>query len=91
MSYINKIKFELSEKPNKKLKAYYKGKWIHFGSKKYDNYFDRTGLLNGEYDHLDDERRRRYLARATKIKDKEGNLTYKDKSSPNFYSVNFLW
>ena len=37
------------------------------------------------------EQRRRYLARATKIKDKNGNLTKDDKSSPNYWSLRYLW
>lgn len=91
MVIINKLKYELSEKPNKKLKVFYNSKWIHFGDKRYDNYYDKTKLLEGKYDHLDEDRRRRYLSRATKIKDKNGELTYKNKNSPNYYSINLLW
>ena len=56
-------------------------KKIGFGDK---NYKDFT-------QHKDPERRRRYLARAKGIKDKEGNLTYKNKNSANYYSVKYLW
>jgi len=40
---------------------------------------------------MDKERRRLYLARATKIKDGQGNLTVNDKNSPNHYSIKYLW
>ena len=56
-------------------------KKIGFGHK---NYLDFT-------QHKDPERRRRYLARAKGIKDKEGNLTYKNKNSANYFSVKYLW
>lgn len=56
-------------------------KKIGFGDK---NYKDFT-------QHKDPERRRRYLARAKAIKDKEGNLTYKNKNSANYFSVKYLW
>ena len=56
-------------------------KKIGFGHK---NYKDFT-------QHKDQERRRRYLARAKGIKDKEGNLTYKNKNSANYFSVKYLW
>tara|TARA_R110000765_G_C18853292_1_gene599156 strand:+ start:780 stop:1043 length:264 start_codon:yes stop_codon:yes gene_type:complete len=56
-------------------------KKIGFGDK---NYKDFT-------QHKDPERRRRYLARAKGIKDKEGNLTYKNKNSANYFSVKYLW
>jgi hypothetical protein len=41
--------------------------------------------------HKDRARRANYLARATKIRDKDGRYTYKNPLSPNFYSVNLLW
>tara|TARA_R110002096_G_scaffold40913_7_gene111080 strand:- start:3430 stop:3693 length:264 start_codon:yes stop_codon:yes gene_type:complete len=56
-------------------------KKIGFGDK---NYKDFT-------QHKDPERRKRYLARAKGIKDKEGNLTYKNKNSANYFSVKYLW
>jgi hypothetical protein len=37
------------------------------------------------------KKRKAYLARAKAIKNKEGKLTYKDKTSPNYYSVKYLW
>jgi hypothetical protein len=41
--------------------------------------------------HKDPKRRASYLARAKGIKDKQGNLTYKNKESPNYWSVRYLW
>jgi hypothetical protein len=93
---LDKLEFQLSEKKDKKLKVYYNqsvgtGKWIHFGQKGYQHYFDKTGLLPNSENNIDNKRRRLYLARATKIKDGKGNLTVNDKNSANHYSVNYLW
>ena len=57
------------------------GKKIHFGSSQYPDY-----LI-----HKDKERKERYLARAKKIKNKQGELTYTNPESSNFWSVNLLW
>ena len=57
------------------------GKTINFGDSRYEDFID----------HKDNERRKNYLARAKKIKNKSGKFTYKDKYSPNYYSVNLLW
>jgi hypothetical protein len=35
--------------------------------------------------------RRSYLARAKGIKKKDGSLAWKDKTSPNYWSVRYLW
>jgi hypothetical protein len=68
------------------------GKKIHFGSSSMEQFRDSTGLgLYSHLDHNDKERRKRYLARAKGIKDKNGNLTWKDKESANYYSIRFLW
>ena len=53
-------------------------------------------LKNGKKIHFGDKRYEDYLThqdwkRASKIKDKNGNLTYKDKNSPNFWSYQLLW
>ena len=88
---LNNLEFQLSEKKDKKLKVKYNNKWIHFGQKGYPHYFDKTGLLPKDDNHMDKDRRRLYLARATKIKDGDNNLTVNDKNSANYYSVNYLW
>jgi hypothetical protein len=91
MVIINNIEYQLSERKNKKLKAFVNGKWVHFGDKRYTNYYDKTGLLNGKYDHFDEDRRYRYLQRSTNIKDKNNNLTMYDITSPNYHSIRVLW
>ena len=57
------------------------GKKIHFGSGQYPDF-----LI-----HKDKERKERYLARAKKIKNKQGELTFTNPESANFWSVNLLW
>ena len=52
-------------------------KFIHFGQLGYEDYTK----------HLDENRRRLYLARATKVK---GNWKT-DRYSPNNLSINLLW
>ena len=84
------------EKSTRKGKKYMvrspKGKLIHFGSSSMGQFRDSTGLgLYSHLDHNDKERRKRYLARAKGIKDKNGNLTWKDKESANYYSIRYLW
>ena len=57
------------------------GKKVHFGSPKYPDYTI----------HKDKERRDKYLTRATKIKNKQGELTYTNPESANFWLVYLLW
>ena len=57
------------------------GKNFHFGSSQYSDF-----LI-----HKDEERKDRYLARAKKIKNKQGQLTYKNPESANYWSVKLLW
>ena len=68
-------------KNNKYMATLPSGKKIHFGSSQYPDY-----LI-----HRDKERKERYLARAKKIKNKQGELTYTNPESSNFWSVNLLW
>ena len=90
-------KFERSTRKNKKYSVTTpSGKTIHFGAIEngvpMGQYRDNTGLgLYSKYDHNDKKRRANYLARAKGIKDKNGKLTWKDKESPNYYSIKFLW
>ena len=56
-------------------------KKIHFGDDRYEDYLT----------HLDRKRRTQYRKRASKIKDKNSKLTYKDKNSANFWSYQLLW
>ena len=70
-----------SRKNNKYMVTLPAGKKVHFGSPNYPDY-----LIHG-----DKERRDKYLARATKIKNKIGELTYTKIESPNYWSTNLLW
>ena len=56
-------------------------KRIGFGDKRYEDFTQ----------HKDPVRRKSYLARAKGIKNKQGELTWKDKNSKNYYSVKYLW
>jgi hypothetical protein len=67
-------------------------KLIHFGDVRYQQYYDNTGLgLYTQLNHLDDKRRKRYLQRATKIKNKYNQYTYQNPNYPNYWSVHYLW
>ena len=70
-----------SRKNNKYMVILPSGKKVHFGSPKYEDF-----TL-----HKNKDRRDKYLARATKIKNKNGELTYKNPESSNYWSVNLLW
>ena len=83
--------FQKSTRKNKKYMVNYDHKWIHFGDTRYDQYEDKALGLYKDQNHYDKRRRESYLKRAKGIKDKNGNLTYLDKTSPNYYSVKFLW
>tara|TARA_Y100000004_G_C8725101_1_gene331804 strand:+ start:189 stop:497 length:309 start_codon:yes stop_codon:yes gene_type:complete len=85
----------VSKAKNKKYSVYVKGddgktKLINFGDKRYEQFKDKIGHYS-YLNHNDKERRKRYLTRAKGIKNKKGELTYKDKNTPNYWSVNFLW
>ena len=69
------------QKNNKYVVTLPDGKNLHFGSSQYPDF-----LI-----HKDEERKDRYLARAKKIKNKQGQLTYKNPESANYWSVNLLW
>ena len=63
--------------------------WLHFqvGKK-----FILDRLKYPDYlTHKDKDRRDKNLARAKKIKNKQGELTYNNPESANFWSVHLLW
>ncbi|CAH3191938.1 unnamed protein product [Porites evermanni] len=64
-----------TRKNNKYMATLPGGKKVHFGSPKYPDYTI----------HKDKERRDKYLSRATKIKNKQGELTYTNPESKNEY------
>lgn len=84
------VTFRLSKKPNKKYDVFYNGKIISFGDKNYEHFHDKLGYYS-KLDHNDPERRRLYRARASKITDKKGNLTYLNKNSANYWAYHYLW
>ena len=72
---------DYSKRKNNKYVVEYKGKKIHFRSTKYEDY-----LI-----HKDLERREKYLAKAKKITNKNGDYTFISPSYPNYWSVKLLW
>ena len=68
-------------KNNKYMATLPSGKKVHFGSPNYPDYTI----------HKDKDRRDKYLARAKKIKNKQGELTYTNPESSNYWSVHLLW
>ena len=77
--FLGKNLVFLSTKPGKKYMTVdlNTNKWVHFGDLGYEDFTK----------HKDQERRERYLARATKI---AGNWKY-NKFSPNALSIHLLW
>ena len=69
-----------TRKNNKYMVTLTSGKKVHFGSPKYEDYFT----------HKDKDRRDKYLARATKIKNKQGELTHNNPESANYWSTKLL-
>lgn len=56
-------------------------KKINYGHKDYQDYRQ----------HKDEKRRKAYLSRAKGIKNKKGQLTWKDKNTKNYWAVHHLW
>lgn len=73
--------FGNSKTKNKRFYVVYNNKIINFGSKNGSTFID----------HNDEKKRKAWLARHMKIKDKQGELVYKLKSSPSYWSLNLLW
>jgi len=78
--------FKYNGKGKFKKSVYVKGKTgkpklIHYGHSDYEDFTQ----------HKDEKRRKSYLARAKGIKDKQGNLTYKDKNTKNYWAIKDLW
>jgi len=87
---IGKYEYEKSDRKNKKLNVLVNGKTIHFGDTRYEHFKDKTGIWSA-LDHNDEKRRRNYRARASKIKNKKGELVFKNPMSPAYHSYNILW
>ena len=69
-------------KNNTSSKNKYFVKRIGFGLKGYDDW--RSGTATKE-------QRKSYRARASGIKNKQGQLTYKLKDTKNYWAYNYLW
>ena len=71
----------LSDRPNKKIKIIINGKIIHYGDKNSHTYIEGA----------DEKKRNAYRARASKIKNKNGQYTYLIKYTPNYLAYWTLW
>ena len=71
---------DYSKRKNYKYIIEYDNKKIHFGSANTDDYLT----------HKDPVRRDKYLTKAKKISNKDGQLTYQIPSYPNYWSVKLL-
>ncbi len=90
MVKVGKYNYEKSNRKNKKLMVKVGNKIIHFGDSRMQQFKDKTGIYK-KLDHGDEKRKKNYLSRARGIKDKSGNLTYKNPLSPNYHSIKILW
>lgn len=73
--------FGRSNRKGKKYYVVYGGKIINFGDSNMEDFTQ----------HKDEKRRASYRARASGIKNKDGQLTYKLKTSSNYWSYWLLW
>lgn len=73
--------FGVSKRHNKRFYVKYDGKIIHFGLKNGSTYLE----------HKDDLKRKNWIARHSKIKNKNGQYVIKLKTSPDFWSYKILW
>ena len=77
-----------SKKPGKKFSVYVKAdtkkgyKLIHFGAKGMDDW--RSGTATKE-------QRKSFRARMAGIRRKDGSQAIKDKSSPAYWALHYLW
>lgn len=73
--------FGNSKKKGKRFYVVYNNKIINFGSKNGSTFID----------HHDEKKRKAWLARHMKIKNKQGQHVYKLKTSASYWSLNLLW
>tara|TARA_Y100001937_G_scaffold61869_2_gene84809 strand:+ start:484 stop:747 length:264 start_codon:yes stop_codon:yes gene_type:complete len=76
-----------SKKKGKKFSVYVKSasggkKLIHFGAKGMDDW--RSGKATKE-------QRKSFRARMSGVKKRDGTLAVKDKNSPAYWALNYLW
>ena len=83
--------FKKSTRKGKKYDVYKDGIYlVSFGSKYYQQFKDKLGYYK-QLDHGDPVRRASYLARSKGIKNKQGQLTWNNKNSANYWSRTILW
>ena len=70
-----------SNMKGKRFYVRYQGKKIHFGAEGGSTFID----------HKDEKKRQAWRARHSKIRDKQGRLVYKLKTSPSYWSWSLLW
>ena len=70
-----------SNRKNKKYMVLYKKKWIHFGDSRYEDFLQ----------HKDEDRRKNFKIRMSKIMLKNGIPAINVKSQPAFWSYNVTW
>jgi len=93
---ITKKKFFRSNAKNKKYRVefMYQGKLrkVNFGQLGYQHFRDSTPLkLYSHLNHGDTKRRKSYKARSSGIKNKQGQLTYKNPLYANYWAYHYLW
>ena len=82
---------------NKPFKSDVKGKkysvYVKFNNKKgYKKInFGATGYPDWRSGKATKEQRKSFRARMKGIKNKQGQLTYKDKTTANYWAVSYLW
>ena len=79
--YLGASDFGLSKTKNKRYYVIYNNKIINFGSKTNNTFID----------HHDKNKRTAWIARHSKIKNKDGLFVYKLKTSPDYWSYHLLW
>ena len=73
--------FGLSPKKDKRFYVIYDNKIIHFGAKNGHTFID----------HHDKQKRKAWIARHSKIKNKDDQYVINLKKSPSYWSKNILW
>ena len=71
---------DYSQRENNKYMVEYNGKKIHFGSANTEDFII----------HKDPARRDKYLTKAKKISNKDGELTHQLPTYPNYWSIKLL-
>jgi hypothetical protein len=73
--------FGYSKAKDKRFYVVYEGRRINFGAKQASTYIN----------HGDDDKRKAWYARHSKIKNKKGEYVINLKTSPDWWSAKILW